>query len=51
MAIPIIPQIICGRLFYQVSDVLFSTFTQAAGAWSAATAHRLDVVEVCHAQQ
>jgi hypothetical protein len=46
MAIAIIPQIIRGRLFYQIADVLFPTFAQAAGAWSAAVAHRLDVVDV-----
>lgn len=49
MAVRIIPQIIRGRLFYQVSDILFPTFSQAAGAWSAAVAHRLDIVEVRHA--
>lgn len=44
MAIRIIPQIIPGRLFYQVADVLFASFRQAASAWSAAEAHRLDIV-------
>lgn len=43
------PRIIRGRVFYQVSDVLFPTFRQAATAWSAAVAHRLDIVEVRHA--
>lgn len=46
MAIPIIPRVIRGRLWFQVSDVLFPTFAQAVGAWSAAVAHRLDLVEV-----
>lgn len=46
MAVSIIPQVIRGRLFYQVADVLFPTFRQAASAWSAADAHRLDIVEV-----
>lgn len=49
MAVRIIPQIIRGRLFYQIADVFFPTFAQAAGAWSAAVAHRLDIVEVAHA--
>lgn len=46
MALKIIPRFIRGRVFYQVSDVLFPSFAQAAGAWSAAVAHRLDIVEV-----
>lgn len=45
MAAPIIPRIIRGRLFYQISDVLVPTFKQAATAWSAAEAHRLDIAE------
>lgn len=45
MAMPIIPRIIRGRLFYQTADVLFPTFAQAATAWSAAEAHRLDIAE------
>jgi hypothetical protein len=45
MASAIIPRIIRGRLFYQTADVLFPTFTQAATAWAAAEAHRLDVAE------
>jgi hypothetical protein len=45
MAVPIIPQVIRGLLFYQVADVLFPTFRQAASAWSAADAHRLDLIE------
>lgn len=46
MAMLIIARVIRGRLYFQVSDVLFPTFTQAAGAWSAALAHRLDMVDV-----
>lgn len=46
MAVHIIPQVIRGRLFYQVADVLFPTFAAAAAAWSAAECHRLDIVEV-----
>ena len=44
MAKPIIPRIIRRRLFYQTADVLFPTFAQAACAWSAAEARRLDIV-------
>lgn len=46
MALKIIPRFIRGRLFYQVSDVLFPTFAAAATAWSAALAHRLDIAEI-----
>jgi hypothetical protein len=46
MAKAIIPRIVRGRVYFQIADVLFPTFAQAAGAWSAAVAHRLDVVEV-----
>lgn len=46
MAPCIIPRFVRGRLFYQVSDVLFPTFRQAATAWCAAVAHRLDIAEV-----
>lgn len=46
MATPIIPRIIRGRPFYQTADVPFPTFAQAATAWSAAEAHRLDIVDV-----
>ena len=48
MAKAIIPRVVRGRLYFQVSDVLFPTFAQAATAWSAALAHRLDIVEVRH---
>lgn len=45
MGLKIIPQIIRGRLFYQVSDVLFPSFRAAVAAWSAAEAHRLDLFQ------
>ena len=45
MATPIIPRLVRGRLFFQTADVLFPTFAQAATAWSAAEAHRLDIAE------
>jgi hypothetical protein len=45
MAVPIIPRVERGRLYFQTADVLFPTFAQAAGAWSAAEAHRLDIAE------
>lgn len=41
----IIPRVIRGRLYFQICDVLFPTFRQAASAWFAADAHRLDIVE------
>ena len=43
MAVPIIPRIERGRLYFQTADLLVPTFTQAAGGWSAAEAHRLAV--------
>lgn len=46
MATVIIPRLVRGRLYFQVSDVLFPTFRQAAAAWSAAECHRLDLMEV-----
>lgn len=46
MAVRIIPRVVRGRLFFEIRDVLFPTFAQAASAWSAAAAHRLDIVEV-----
>ena len=45
MAVPIIPRVERGRLYFQTADVLFPTFAQAAGAWTAAEARRLDVAE------
>lgn len=45
MASPIIPRLVRGRLYFQTADVLFPTFKQAATAWSAAEAHRLDTAE------
>lgn len=41
----IIPRVIRGRLYFQVADVFFPTFAAAACAWSAADAHRLDIVQ------
>jgi hypothetical protein len=46
MAVPIIPRLVRGRLYFQTAEVLFPTFAQAATAWSAAEAHRLDVAEL-----
>lgn len=46
MAKSIIPRLVRGRLYFQVSDVLFPTFAQAASAWSAALAHRFDIVDI-----
>lgn len=45
MAMSIVPRIVRGRLFFQVADTLFSTFAQAAAAWSAAECHRLDIID------
>src|SRR5687768_804891 len=45
MAVPIIPRVERGRLYFQTVDVLFPIFAQAAGAWIAAEAQRLDVAE------
>lgn len=45
MAVSIIPRLVRGCLYFQVFDVLFPSFAQAAAAWSAAMAHRLDIVE------
>ena len=41
MAMPIIPRIERGRLYFQTADLLVLTFTQAAGGRGAAEAHRL----------
>ena len=49
MATPIIPRIVRGRLHFQTVDVLFGTFAEAATAWSAAEAHRLDIVDEVNA--
>lgn len=32
-------------LYFQIADALFPTFAQAATAWFAAEAHRLDIAE------
>lgn len=48
MATSIIPRLVRGRLYFQIADVLFPSFQQAASAWSAAESHRLDIVEVSH---
>src|SRR5688500_7391289 len=40
MAVPIIPRIERGRLYFQTADVFLPTFAPAAGAWNAADAHR-----------
>jgi hypothetical protein len=45
MAVPIIPRIVRGRLWFEVSTVLFPTLRAALCAWSAAEAHRLDLVD------
>lgn len=45
MAVPIIPRLVRGRLYFQVAEVLFATFAQTATAWFAIEAHRLDIVE------
>jgi hypothetical protein len=40
MAMPIIPRVERGRLYFQTADLLTPTFTLATGGWSAAEAHR-----------
>lgn len=45
MAQAIIPRIVRGRVYFQIADVCFPTFAAAATAWSAAVAHRLDIVD------
>src|SRR5688572_26943785 len=40
MAVPIIPRIERGRLYFETADVLLPTFAPAAGAWNAADALR-----------
>jgi hypothetical protein len=45
MAVPIIPRVIRGRLYFQTADVLFPTLKLAICAWSAAEAHRLDILD------
>lgn len=44
MAVRIIPRIVRGRVFYPLADVPFLISAQAAGAWSAVTARRLDII-------
>lgn len=39
------PALIRGRLYHVVGDVAFDTFRLAVCAWSAAEAHRLDVID------
>lgn len=46
MAVSIIPRVERGRLYFQIGPVLLPTFAQAAAAWFAAEAHRLDIVDV-----
>lgn len=46
MAVPIIPRIERGRLYFQTADVLFPSFAPAASARRAVKAHRLDAVEL-----
>ena len=45
MAVPIIPRLLRGRLYFPVADALFPTFGKAAAARSADLAHRLGIVE------
>lgn len=45
MAIPIIPRLVRGRLYFQIADVLFPTLAEAMGAWSAHASHGLDIAE------
>lgn len=44
-SIPIQPAVIRSQLYFQVADVLFASFIQAATGWAAAEAHRLDIAE------
>lgn len=44
MAVSIIPRVVRGCLWFEVGPVLFPSFAAAASAWSAAQAHRLDIV-------
>lgn len=44
MAVRIIPRIVRGRVFYPLADIPLLIFVQAAGAWSAVAAHRLDII-------
>lgn len=43
--LPIQPALVRGRLYFQVAEVLFPTFAQAATAWSAAESHRLGIAD------
>lgn len=45
MARHIIPRIERGRLYFHTANISTPTFTQPAGSWGAAKAHRLDAVE------
>lgn len=45
MAKTIIPRMIRGRLHFQIADVLFLTFAQAATARAAAESHRLGIAD------
>lgn len=40
MAMPIIPRVERGRLYFQTPDLLAGMFSLAVGGWSAADAHR-----------
>lgn len=44
MAVRIISRLVRGRLFSEVSPVLFPAFAAAASTWSATEAHRLDLM-------
>lgn len=47
MATAIIPRVVRGVLWFEVSGiVLLPTLSAAIAVWSAAEAHRLDLVEV-----
>lgn len=46
MAVPIIPRLVRGRLYFEIGSVLSPAFAQYATTWSAAQAHGLDIVDV-----
>lgn len=45
MAVPIVPRMHRGRLYFKVADVLFLSFAEAAAAWFAAEAQRVDILD------
>lgn len=45
MAFSIVPRLARGRLFFQIGDVLLPSLAQAATAWAAVDAHRLDLFD------